>query len=422
MKALTSRVLLCLFFGSLAGAVQAYPIDGYEETGIRRLDYVRRVESGEIPGEKQPSGALLPTSEVDLRLTGRRFELPPVDAELSASLGQLFHQHSDRYAIALVDMTDPNNVVYGAFREEQRQNVGSVGKLLAATGFFQALADTYPDDLAARASLLRNTRVVADRFSHSDHHTIRLFDPDSGVLTRRAMRDGDEGNLWEILDWTLSVSSNSAAAMLMREAMLLRQFEASYPLDEALISPFFDETSSADLTALYKQTFWEPVSRNGLSLEELRQGSFFTHEGKRLVNGGGRSYATPRSLIQLALRLEQGRLVDSWSSQQIKRLLYMTERRIRYASAPALRKTAVYFKSGSLYSCEAEEGFKCGPYLGNVRNYMSSLAIIEDDSQQPRIHYAVALLSNVLRENSALAHQALAGDIHQLIRARHQLR
>lgn len=422
MNYLLSCWLFLLLVASQAWQVQAYPVDGYEDTGIRRLDYVRRVESGEIKGDKQPAGALRATSEVTLRLVGRSAELPQADADLSAALEPLFLQHRDRYAIALVDMTDPNDVVYGAFRDEQRQNVGSVGKLVAATGFFQALADAYPDDLSARAGLLRNTRVVADRFSHTDHHKIRLFDPDAGVLTRRTMQDGDEGNLWEFLDWTLSVSSNSAAAMLMRDAMLLRQLGPAYPLEQSRIGPFFDEAGSAELTRLYKRTFWEPLSRNGLSLAELRQGSFFTREGKRLVNGGGDSYATPRALIQLALRLEQGRLVDAWSSLQIKRLLYVTERRIRYASAPELREAAVYFKSGSLYGCEAEEGFDCGPYRGNVRNYMSSLAIIEDDSEQPRLHYAVALLSNVLRENSALAHQTLASEIHRIIRARHRAR
>ena len=48
--------------------VQAYPIDGYEDTGIRRIEGVRRVEDGTIPGRKQPPGALLPTAAVDLRL------------------------------------------------------------------------------------------------------------------------------------------------------------------------------------------------------------------------------------------------------------------------------------------------------------------------------------------------------------------
>ncbi len=124
--------------------------------------------------------------------------------------------------------------------------------------------------------------------------------------------------------------------------------------------------------------------------------------------------------MELLLLLEQGRLVDEWSSRSLKRLLYLTERRIRYASSPALAQAAVYFKSGSLYSCREEEGFRCGAYRGNVKNHMNSVAIIEDASTDPPLRYAVSLVSNVLRENSAAAHQALAGQIHQLIKMRHQ--
>ena len=68
--------------------------------------------------------------------------------------------------------------------------------------------------------------------------------------------------------------------------------------------------------------------------------------------------------MQYLLKMEQGILVDEWSSRALKRLIYMTERRIRYASSPALRDAALYFKSGSLYSCQPEEGFKCGKYKG----------------------------------------------------------
>ena len=158
-----------------------------------------------------------------------------------------------------------------------------------------------------------------------------------------------------------------------------------------------------------------------MSLNDVRQGSFFTREGKRLVAGGGLSYATARSLMQYLLRMEKGELVDEWSSRALKRLLYMTERRIRYASSPALRDAALYFKSGSLYSCQPEEGFKCGKYKGNKRNFMNSIAIVEADIDGQRLHYIVTLVSNVLRENSAVAHQTLGTRIHQLIRQRHGL-
>ena len=120
-----------------------------------------------------------------------------------------------------------------------------------------------------------------------------------------------------------------------------------------------------------------PLRRNGLNLQQFRQGSFFTRYGKQRVPTGLNSYGTARELLRLLLLMEQGRLVDVFSSREIKRLLYMTERRIRYASSPLLGDSAIYFKSGSLYSCKAEPGFKCKKYRGNVKNYMNSVAIVE---------------------------------------------
>jgi hypothetical protein len=100
----------------------------------------------------------------------------------------------------------------------------------------------------------------------------------------------------------------------------------------------------------------------------------------------------------------------------------MTEWRIRYASSPALRNSAVYFKSGSLYQCKQEPDFKCGKYLGNVRNYMNSVAIVETDNDGWQLDYMVTLISNVLRKNSAVAHQTLATRIHRLIEQEHPRR
>jgi hypothetical protein len=157
------------------------------------------------------------------------------------------------------------------------------------------------------------------------------------------------------------------------------------------------------------------VTRNGLSLDMLRQGSIFTETGKRIVPGPGESYGTARELMRYLLRMEQGRLVDVWSSREIKRLLYVTERRIRYASSPALADAAVYFKSGSLFQCAPEPGFTCRPYAGNVKNYMNSIAIIEYPAGERKVTYMVTLISNVLRKNSAAEHQALAARLQQLI-------
>ncbi len=403
--------------GMGAAVAYTYPLDGYQDTGIRRLEYARLVQAGELSGPGQPSGALLGTQQVQLRLPNRDIELPQPDVELGGALVKLLGDEADAYSVALLDLSDPNQPVYAQHRDTHRQNVGSIGKVLVAVGLLQALADTHVD-VTQRQQLMREHQVVADEFAHSDHHTIRLYDVERRKLERRAMQDGDTGNLWEYLDWTLSASSNSAASMAMREAMLLRHLGTGYPVDGATAVSTLADLTAQNRTELFQQTFWQPLTENGLSLATIRQGSFFTKGGQRRVSGGGNSYASARSLVRLMLKMEQGQLVDSWSSLQLKRLLYSTERRIRYASAPTLLNTAVYFKSGSLYSCVEEEGFQCRAYRGNQRNYMNSMAVVEAQGQNESLHYIAVVLSNVLKKNAAQDHQALAGQIHTLVRAR----
>ena len=403
----------------LAGpaAVAAYPLDGYQETGIRRVEGSRLANEGLALGGIQPPGALLTTEQVNLRLLDYRdLALPSPDPAFTARIGAMLGENGSAYGIAVLDLTDPDQPRYAEHRGDYRQNVGSVGKIISALGLFQALADTWPNDLERRKQTLHDTIITADDFAHSDHHNVRFFDVEKRTLTRRKILDGDQGSLWEYLDWMLSVSSNSAASMVMRDAMLLRRFGKDYPVSEEQIHTFFTATPRSELTRLFQQTFWEPVTRNGLDLNQIRQGSFFTAQGKENVAGGGNSYATARSLMQLVLFMEQGRLVDQWSSLQLKRLLYMTERRIRYASAPALNEAAVYFKAGSLYKCKDEEGFKCTAYHGNVINYMNSMAIVEQEIDGMKLHYIVIVISNVLRKNSAKDHQALGAEIHRLIK------
>ena len=417
----TSRLAaaLCAVTMALPAQVQAYPLDGYSETGLRRLEAGRLVESGEIKGHKQPPGALLATEEVDLRLLNMSdLDLPPVDPAFGEQITRLLGSHAGHYGIAVLDLSDPEQPRYAEHRGDYKQNVGSVGKLVVALAVFQALADIWPAE-ADRLRVLRETVITADEFAHWDHHTVRMFDIGTRKLERRSIKDGDQATLWEYLDWMLSPSSNSAAGMLMRDAMLMRQYGLDYPPPEAEIRRFFDETPKKELTELFEKTFLEPLVRNGFDLEYFRQGSFFTRQGKANVPGPGNSYATARQLMQYGLRLEQGRLVDEFSSRQIKRLLYVTERRIRYASSPALQDAAVFFKSGSLYSCKEEPDFKCGKYKGNVKNYMNSFAIIESPAGERRLHYLVMLISNVLRKNSAVDHQTLATRIQKLIDEAH---
>jgi hypothetical protein len=278
-----------------------------------------------------------------------------------------------------------------------------------------SLAGLHPNDLAARYPVLRNKVVTADGFSQHDHHTVRIYDPKIRTLIRRAVQIGDRATLYEWLDWMLSPSSNSAAGMVMRETMLIRQYGTMYPPPEAELQRFFDKTPKPELTALFETAFCEPLRRNGLDLESLREGSFFTATGKKKVPGPGDSYGTARELMRYLLRMEQGRLVDEFSSREIKRLIYVTERRIHYASSPALAAAAVYFKSGSLFQCAEEPGFTCKPYAGNMKSYMNSTAIIEHLAGERRLYYMSTLVTNILRKNSAAEHQALSTRLQQLI-------
>lgn len=416
------KYLGLVFVLAIIGTTQTgytYPLDGYDTTGIRRIEAARLAVLGQLKGRQQPPGALLPLEQVDLRLLDNAtLELPGPDPEFTAQVVALLGDNADRYGMAVLDLSDPSHPRLAVHRADHRQNVGSVGKIVAALAVFQALADIYPEDIDARVKILTDTVIIADAFIQHDHHKVRIWNVENKKLSHRALQLGDRGTLYEWLDWMLSASSNAAASTVMKHAMLLKHFGRDYPVSSEAADRFFKETPKKELSALLTKTFLEPVTRNGLDLEQLRQGSFFTRSGKEKVPGTS-SYGTARELLRFVLRMEQGRLVDVFSSREIKRLLYMTERRIRYASSPALQDSAVYFKSGSLYSCKAEPGFVCKKYHGNVKNYMNSVAIVETPAGVKRLHYLATLISNVLYKNSAVDHQTLGTRIHKLIDAAH---
>ncbi len=394
-------------------AALAYPLDGYEYTGIHRIELQRLVQTGEATGgRKRPSGELLPMEQVQLRLLDHKdLVLPEPDPGLNSTVKRLLGGSASRYGIGLLDLSDLSNVRYAELNGNQQQNPGSVGKVLVALAVFQALADIYPDDIASRERVLRETIITADVFSVYDHHTVPKFDPATGKSWRAPIHKGDQASLWIYLDWMMSPSSNSAAGMLQKNLILMKQYGKEYPPSEEESERFFKETPKKELSAIFEEMIQGPVTRNGMDLNALRQGSFFTRQGKIRVPGTS-SYATPRELMRFMLLMEQGKLVDEWSSREIKRLMYITERRIRYASSGTLRPSAVYFKSGSLYSCQPEEGFTCRKYHGNKRNYMNSAAIVETPAGQNHLFYMTTVLSNVLRKNSAQDHRDLARAIH----------
>jgi hypothetical protein len=405
----------CLLGVTIAATCGAYPLDGYAYTGIARVEAYRLAMEGKVRAPRQPPGALLPMDQVDIRLAARSdFEIPLSDTEFAAQVKNLLGDEADRYAVAVLDLSDFEQPRYAEHRSTARANPGSVGKILIAQGLFQALADVYPDSIAARLDILRHTVITADEFIQSDHHVVPVWQPGDARVRYPKIQIGDQASLYTYLDWMLSASSNAAASMVLKHLMLLVHFGAAYPVSETEAQQFFKDASKKELAALLARALQDPVTRSGLDLEQLRQGSFFTRKGKQLVPGTT-SYATPQELMRWLIKLEQGTLVDAFSSREIKRLLYMTQRRIRYASAPALADSAVYFKSGSLYKCKSEPGFECKKYHGNVINMLNSVAIIEAPADRRQLYYMVVVMSNVLRKNSAVVHQTLATRIHRML-------
>lgn len=400
----------------------AYPLDGYPTTGIRRLEAYRLVQAGELRGRKLPAGARLREDEIRLHLDGvsESFDITlenPKDAYLQQGLERIFRGRDRHYSIALLDISDPSHPRYAGVREDIAYNPGSVGKIMVLVGLFSELARVYPD-VSDRIRVLRETQVTADRFILTDEHVVPIVDLENRRLVHRAIRIGDRFSLWEWVDHMVSPSSNAAGSTVWKQVMLLSRFGAAYPVPADQEAAYFGETARQELGREAVRLVNEPVWRLGLDEEAIRQGAFFTREGKRVVPGSG-SHATPRALVRWLLKLEQGRVVDRWSSLEMKKLLYFTRRRYRYASSPELDEAAVYFKSGSMYSCKAEPDFKCGKYRGNVVNFMNSVAIVESPARgESRRVYLVALMSNVLRRNSAAEHYEIAGRIERLIRER----
>jgi len=419
MRPLDFRCHIALLTALCSGVATAwaYPLDGAEESGIQRLVGSRSAQQA-ATGPKLPKGALLPTSEIRLTL-GERGDAPlfdeaPMDPTLLAAMESIFAGRDPSYGFVVVDLTDPAHIAWAGIRPDSRQMPGSVGKLVTMVGLFDALARAFPD-LADRRRVLRETFVVGGDWVLSDEHAVPKFDPASQSNASSIIQPEDRFSLAEWIDHMISASANAAGAVVWREAMLLRHFGSRYPVAAEEAQAFFRSTPARELTALSLAVSHDPLQGLGIRLTDLQQGSLWTRTGKRYVPGVP-SYATPRTLAQLAFRLEQGRLVDAWSSLEMKRYLYMTKRRYRYAYAPELANAAIYFKSGSLYQCRPEEGYRCGKYMGNAKNYMNVVTIVEWPGTPTR--YLVALMSNVLKVNSAWDHARLGVAVDEAVRTR----
>jgi len=405
----------CLLF---VVPMEAYPINGYQYTGIRRLLRLERIMKGEIKDTPILKGAQKPYEEIRLNLYGTErgdslSTFPEQDPELQKALNNLFPNLHESYSLALLDITPGRPVRYASRQDTRGFQPGSVGKLAVLAALFCELETLYPDAFSQRTDLLRTTMVKAGPFGVYDEHTVPFYDPETGKFFKRQVQESDVFSLYEWTDHMLSVSNNGAASVVWREAMLMRAFGARYPgmtFEEKM--EYFKTTPKKDLSELSVSVVNDPLRSMGITEEEWKLGLMFTRGASNYVPGLGGSIGTPRGLMKFMIHLERGTYIDHESCLEMKRLMYMTDRRIRYGANEALKNAALYFKSGSLYKCQAEEGYQCGKYKGNVHNYMNSVAIVEHDDGRT---YCVALMSNVLKKNSNIDHNVLAGRIDKLI-------
>ncbi|MCB0705126.1 MAG: hypothetical protein KDC34_07440 [Saprospiraceae bacterium] len=413
-------ILIVAFIIGLCGNSAAYPIDGYSLTKIRRLLRLEWMQKGEIQEPLQlPAGSLLSVEDIQLSLIctskGDSMDvLPDIDPEFQKALDRLFPNLHESYSVAILDITPGRATRYAKRQEMRGFQPGSVGKLAVITSLFTELDKLFPNDLESAQELLRTKMVTGRNWAVFDEHTVPFFDPETKKFFKRPVNEKDVFSLYEWADHMLSVSNNGAASVVWREAILMRVFGECYiEMNEEEADHFFKYTPKSQLSDLAVSVVNDPLRKLGITQDEWRLGQLFTRGATAYIPGKGGSLGTPNGLMKWMVALERGLVINPESSLEIKRLMYMTDRRIRYASNRKLADAAVYFKSGSLYKCDRNTMPNCGKYQGNVENYMNSVAIVEHPDGTT---YLVALMSNVLRRNSNNDHSALAANIDDLVR------
>ncbi len=416
MKTLKITIIAIIMM-AFVGETVAYPWDGFSMTAIRRLVRLQLIMEGIINDTKPVPGAQKTLEEIKLNLMNEKGDsldvFPAFSPALQKSINSLFPNMDESYSLCVLDIT-PGKPLRYAYRQEKRGFMpGSVAKLAVLAGLFSELEKLHPDSFEKRQELMKNRIVRAGKWANFDEHTIPVYNLTTQKLVKKVVQENDTCSLYEWADHMVSVSNNAAASIVWKEAMLMRAYGANYPPSAEQEAMFFRDTPKSQLRDLAIGVVNEPLRKMGITTDEFRLGSMFTRDAKAMVPGAGGTTASPYGMMKFLVAMERGKIVDSTSSLEIKRLMYSTDRRIRYAASTALNNAAVYYKSGSLYKCIVEEGFLCKKYMGNVDNYMNSVVVVE---QPDGSIYMVTLMSNVLRKNSANDHFALASQIDKIVR------
>lgn len=390
-----------------------YPIDGFKRTGIKRLKRLEKTLDSTITEYYLRKGSFRKTEEINLWLCEDQTatdSIMSVNMEFQKEMTRLFPRRSG-YGITVLDITDRDNMRYAEMNENSGFQPGSVGKLAVATAFFSQLYNLCPEDFNVRTRLMRDKVVKSGVWGIGDHHTVPIYDMEKDKLTKRQVVASDEFTLYEWVDHMLSVSNNGAASIVWREALLMRIFGDKYfTLTQQEADEYWETADKKELSEMATAIVNQPLRDLGITHDEWRLGSFFTNGPDRYARATGGSIGTPKGLMKWFIALEKGDVVDQESSLELKRLMYMTDRRIRYAYSPRLDDASVYFKSGSYYSGGGAK------YAGTNFNYMNSVIMVEHPDGT---NYIVCLMSNILGKNSAGDHMYLASAIDKQIRKKY---
>ncbi|MEZ4270945.1 MAG: hypothetical protein R3C68_05785 [Myxococcota bacterium] len=345
-KIVAAATFFAVVSWGLPHSAQAYPTDtvSQERTKIRRLRWQQDINEGSYRGRKIPPGAQWSTDRVKLRMLdqGQDFDLTletPKDPQLQAGLEAIMQKwRFKRYNIALLDITDPSRPRYAAINEQEKQTPGSVAKVLLGAGFLQQLKERFPNDVSKREALMRDVTVKADDWAMPNHHEVPVIIGDvySGKYRTsiRRVLNGDTFSLWEWMDHALSPSSNASATMLWRETTLMKLLGEAYPPEnyDADLWKRWDRTTTTE--AAY-DVVEKPLRDAGLNVDDFYVRMFFTRNASRYVKAEA-SRASPFGILRWMIKVEQGKMVDRFSSLELKRMIYLTRRRIRYAHTKAL--------------------------------------------------------------------------------------
>ena len=107
-----AAVLAGLILSGGFSGLGAYPIDGYNYTGIARLDFYDLAQQGVVSGRQLSEGAKLSLEQIRIRGADIDIDTATADAAMNKAVKGFLGNQASAYGVALVDLSDPENPTY----------------------------------------------------------------------------------------------------------------------------------------------------------------------------------------------------------------------------------------------------------------------------------------------------------------------